>query len=121
MPGFEAPVTLVYSARNRSASIRIPIAVGSSEKARRIEFRTPDASSCPYLAFAAMLMAGLDGVQKKTDPGEPADFDLYEASEEQLSKLKKVPESLDRVLEALGGSSVFLQVGNVFEKDFIDS
>ncbi|MCB1307950.1 MAG: type I glutamate--ammonia ligase [Leptospiraceae bacterium] len=121
VPGFEAPVTLVYSARNRSASIRIPIAVGSSEKARRIEFRTPDASSCPYLAFAAMLMAGLDGVQKKTDPGEPADFDLYEASEEQLSKLKKVPESLDRVLEALGGSSEFLQVGNVFEKDFIDS
>lgn len=118
VPGFEAPVTLVYSARNRSASIRIPIAV-NSDKARRIEFRTPDASSCPYLAFSAMIMAGLDGVQNKIDPGPPADFDLYEASEEQLSKIQAVPENLGKVLEALKGDHSFLAPS--FDADMIEA
>ncbi len=120
VPGFEAPVTLVYSARNRSASIRIPIAV-NSDKARRIEFRTADASSCSYLAFAAMIMAGLDGVQKKIDPGPPADFDLYEASEEQMANIKQVPTSLKEVLEELGKDNDFLSQGNVFTKDMLEA
>lgn len=120
VPGFEAPVNLVYSARNRSASIRIPVAV-TGEKARRIEFRTPDAAANPYLAFAAMLMAGLDGVQKKIDPGAPADFDLYEATEEQLKNLKAVPANLTKVLDSLEEDNDWLTQGGVFDKDFIDS
>ena len=120
VPGFEAPVNLVYSARNRSAAIRIPVAV-QGDKARRIEFRTPDASSCPYLAFAAMIMAGLDGVQKKTDPGEPADFDLYSATPEQKKNLKAVPANLTKVLDALEQDNDFLKQGDVFDKDFIDN
>ena len=117
-PGFEAPVNLVYSARNRSASIRIPVAV-SGPKARRIEFRTPDASSNPYLAFAAMLMAGLDGIKNKIDPGEPVDFDLYEATEEQKSRLNPVPANLTKVLDALEADHEFL--APAFDKDFIES
>ncbi len=120
VPGFEAPVTLTYSARNRSASIRIPVAV-KGDKARRIEFRTPDASSNPYLAFAAMVMAGLDGIKNKIDPGEPCDFDLYEASDEQLAKLKSVPPNLTKVLDALAEDNDFLQAGGVFTQDFIDA
>lgn len=121
VPGFEAPVNLVYSARNRSASIRIPVAVADSPKARRIEFRTPDATANPYLAFAAMIMAGLDGVQKKTDPGAPADFDLYEASPEELKDLKAVPHNLTKVIDALEEDNEWLKKGDVFDQDFIDN
>ncbi len=120
VPGFEAPVNLVYSARNRSASIRIPIAV-KGDKARRIEFRTPDASSCVYLAFAGMMMAGIDGVKKKINPGPPADFDLYEATPEQKAQLKAVPASLGEVLDSLEKSSDFLTQGDVFEKDLLEA
>lgn len=119
VPGFEAPTTLVYSARNRSASIRIPIAVKNSEKARRIEFRTPDASACAYLAFAAMILAGLDGVQKKIDPGPPADSDLYELTDEQKANLKMVPTSLEKVLDALSDDHAFLEKG--FSKDMVEA
>ena len=120
VPGFEAPIFKVYSARNRSAAVRIPIAV-TGDKARRIEFRTPDASSCVYTAFAAMLMAGLDGVKKKSDPGKPADFDLYEATPEQKAQLKSIPHDLGRVLEALQADSAWATEGGVFTPDFLDS
>jgi glutamine synthetase len=121
VPGYEAPVNLVYSARNRSAAIRIPMAV-RGDKAKRIEFRTPDASSCPYLAFAAMIMAGVDGIVKKTNPGEPADFNLYEATDEEKEyvRSKAVPQNLSRVLDALESNAGFLTAGGVFDKDFID-
>jgi glutamine synthetase len=120
VPGFEAPVNLVYSQRNRSASVRIPIAV-TGEKARRLEFRTPDPACNPYLAFAAMIMAGLDGIKKKTDPGEPADYNLYDASPEQLAKIKAVPANLTKVLDALESDYSWLTEGNVFDQDFIDN
>ncbi len=120
VPGFEAPVNLVYSARNRSASIRIPVAV-KGDKARRIEFRTPDASCCPYLAFAAMLMAGIGGVQKKTDPGKPTDYDLYSATPEQKASLRMVPANLTKVLDSLEENNDFLKAGNVFDDDFIEN
>ena len=121
VPGFEAPVNLVYSARNRSASIRIPIAVSASEKAKRIEFRTPDASCCPYIAFAAMIMAGLDGIQSKIDPGGPADFNLYDATPEQKAKLKSVPPNLTKVLDALEADHSWLTKGGVFDEDYISN
>lgn len=120
VPGFEAPVSLVYSGRNRSAAIRIPIAV-TGEKARRIEFRTPDAASNPYLAFAAMIMAGLDGVENKIDPGKPADFNLYDASPEQLKDIKAVPANLTKVIDALQENHAWLTKGDVFDQDFIDN
>lgn len=118
VPGFEAPVNLVYSARNRSASIRIPVAV-HGDKARRIEFRTADASSCPYLAFAAMIMAGIDGIKNKTNPGEPADFNLYEATPEQQANMKRVPANLTKVLDALEENNTFLKPA--FDEDFIEN
>lgn len=120
VPGFEAPVNLVYSARNRSASVRIPVAV-QGDKARRIEFRTPDASCCSYLAFAAMIMAGLDGIQNKIDPGEPTDFDLYSATPEQKAKLRAVPANLTKVLDSLEQDKAFLKISNVFDDDFIEN
>jgi len=120
VPGFEAPVSLVYSQRNRSAAIRIPIAV-IGDKARRIEFRTPDPSANPYLAFAAMIMAGIDGVQKKTDPGKPADYNLYDASPEQLKEIKSVPANLTKVIDALENNHDWLTKGGVFDQDFIDN
>ncbi len=120
VPGFEAPVNLVYSARNRSAAIRVPIAV-TGDKSRRIEFRTPDASANPYIAFAAMLMAGLDGVQNKIDPGQPADKNLYELTPEEANKLRRVPANLTKVLDALEEDSSWLTKGNVFDQDFIDN
>ncbi|MES0489485.1 MAG: type I glutamate--ammonia ligase [Leptospirales bacterium] len=120
VPGFEAPVSLVYSQRNRSAAIRIPIAV-TGDKARRIEFRTPDPSANPYLAFAAMIMAGIDGVQKKTDPGKPADYNLYDASPEQLKDIKSVPANLTKVIDALENNHDWLTKGDVFDQDFIDN
>lgn len=120
VPGFEAPVNLVYSMRNRSAAVRIP-AYSTSEKAKRIEFRCPDTSANPYLCFAALLMAGLDGVKNKIEPGEPADFDLYEASKEELARIPSTPGSLGEVLNALEADHAFLLEGGVFTQDLIDT
>ncbi len=118
VPGFEAPVNLVYSARNRSAAIRIPVAV-TGDKARRIEFRTPDPACNPYTAFAAMLMAGLDGVTNKIDPGQPLEKNLYEATKEEQSTMNAVPSNLTKVLDALEEDHDWLTKGNVFTKDYI--
>lgn len=120
VPGYEAPVSLVYSARNRSAAIRIPVAV-KGDKARRIEFRTPDPSANPYLAFAAMILAGLDGIQNKIDPGEPADFNLYDVPEEKKKKIKAVPANLTKVLDALEQDQEWLLKSGAFDKDFLDN
>ena len=120
VPGYEAPVNLVYSARNRSACIRIPI-TGSNPKAKRIEFRCPDPSSNPYLAFAAMLMAGLDGIQNKIEPPKPVDKDLYELTGEEAAAIPQVPGSLDAVLDNLEKDNDFLTRGGVFTKDLIDT
>src|SRR5215211_2706661 len=120
VPGFEAPVNLVYSQRNRSAAIRIPV-YSKSEKSKRIEFRCPDTSANPYLTFAALLMAGLDGVKNQIDPGEPADFDLYDASPEELARIKSTPGSLSEVLCALEHDHDFLLEGGVFTEDLIET
>ncbi len=119
VPGFEAPVMLAYSARNRSASIRIPWV--SNPKARRIEVRFPDSSANPYLAFAAMLMAGLDGIQNKIHPGDPADKDLYDLEPEEAKHIPTVCHSLDMALEHLDKDREFLTRGGVFTNDVIDS
>ena len=118
VPGFEAPTILAYSARNRSASIRIPYAEG--DKAKRLEVRFPDAASNPYLAFSAMLMAGLDGIQNKIHPGDAIDFDLYEASEKQLKNLNTVATSLENALDSLQKDKAFLIEGGVFTDDQIE-
>jgi glutamine synthetase len=120
VPGYEAPVNLVYSQRNRSAAIRIPI-YSHSPKSKRIEYRPPDPSCNPYLAFAAILMAGLDGVAKRTDPGEPMDVDIFELPPEQAAKIKTVPGSLEKVLEELETDQEFLLKGGVFTKDIIET
>ncbi|MGV8912308.1 MAG: type I glutamate--ammonia ligase [Rhodoglobus sp.] len=120
VPGFEAPVNLVYSAGNRSASIRIPI-TGTNPKAKRIEFRAPDASGNPYLAFAAQLMAGLDGIKNKIEPHEPVDKDLYELPPEEARLIPQVPASLEEALVALEADHEFLMEGNVFTKDLIET
>ncbi|NUS55579.1 MAG: type I glutamate--ammonia ligase, partial [Streptomycetaceae bacterium] len=120
VPGFEAPVNLVYSQRNRSACIRIPI-TGSNPKAKRIEFRVPDPSSNPYLAFSAMLMAGLDGVKNKIEPLEPVDKDLYELAPEEHSAVPQVPGSLPEVLNALEDDHEYLLEGGVFTQDLIET
>ncbi|MFE6872201.1 type I glutamate--ammonia ligase [Kitasatospora sp. NPDC057692] len=120
VPGFEAPVNLVYSQRNRSAAIRIPI-TGSNAKAKRIEFRAPDPSSNPYLAFSAMLMAGLDGIKNKIEPLEPVDKDLYELAPEDHANVPQVPASLPAVLEALEADHEYLLAGNVFTPDLIET
>jgi len=114
VPGYEAPVNLAYSSRNRSACIRIPM-YSDSPKAKRIEFRCPDASANPYLAFSAMLMAGLDGIERGLDPGDPADFDLFEDDH----GVAKVPGSLDAALDALEADNAFLTKGGVFGEDVI--
>jgi glutamine synthetase len=119
-PGFEAPVNLAYSARNRSAAIRIPM-FSSSPKAKRIEFRTPDPSCNPYLGFAAMLLAGLDGVEKRIHPGEPLDKDIYALSPEELKEVPSVPYSLDEALASLRKDHDFLLKGDVFTPDVIDT
>ena len=119
VPGFEAPVKLAYSARNRSASIRIPYV--QSDKARRIEVRFPDPMANSYLAFAAMLMAGLDGVQNKIHPGEPSDKNLYDLSPEEDAKIPTVCSSLDQALEYLDKDREFLTRGGVFSNDMIDA
>jgi glutamine synthetase len=119
VPGFEAPVMLAYSARNRSASIRIPFV--SSPKARRIEVRFPDPTANPYLAFASMLMAGLDGIQNKIHPGEAMDKDLYDLPPEEEAEIPKVCASFDEALDALSADRAFLTAGGVFTDDTIDA
>ena len=119
VPGFEAPVMLAYSARNRSASIRIPFV--SNPKARRIEVRFPDPTANPYLAFTAMLMAGLDGIQNKIHPGDPADKDLYDLPAEEALAIPTVASSLDQALAALDADREFLIAGNVMDNDMIDA
>jgi glutamine synthetase len=119
VPGFEAPVNLAYSSRNRSAAVRIPM-YSPSPKAKRIEVRFPDPSCNAYLAFAAMMMAGLDGIENRIDPGEPLDKDIYELSPAELSKVPSVPGSLEGALHALENDHEFLTKGDVFTPDAID-
>jgi glutamine synthetase len=120
VPGYEAPVNLVYSQRNRSACIRIPI-TGANPKAKRLEFRCPDPSSNPYLAFSAMLMAGLDGIKNKIEPAAPVDKDLYELPPDELANVAQVPGSLDKVIDALEADHDFLLEGGVFTSDLIET
>jgi glutamine synthetase len=120
VPGYEAPVNLVYSQRNRSASCRIPIG-NKSPRAKRVEFRCPDSTSNPYLAFSAMLLAGLDGIQQRIEPPEPMDKDLYDLPPEELADVPQVPGSLEKVLDALETDHEFLQAGDVFTDDLIET
>jgi glutamine synthetase len=120
VPGYEAPVNLAYSSRNRSAAIRIPM-YSPSPKAKRVEVRFPDCSCNGYLAFSAMLMAGLDGVQNKLDPGQPLDKDIYELGPEELKGVPSVPGSLDAALTALENDHEFLLKGDVFTSDAIET
>jgi glutamine synthetase len=119
VPGFEAPVNLAYSSRNRSAAVRIPM-YSASPKAKRIEFRTPDPSCNGYLAFSAMLMAVLDGIQNKIDPGEPLDKNIYDLPPEELAEIPSAPGSLDASLTALAEDHAFMLKGDVFTQDVID-
>ena len=118
MPGYEAPVNLAYSQRNRSASCRIPM-YSPSPKAKRIEFRCPDPSCNPYLSFATLMMAALDGIQNKIHPGEPLDKDIYDLAPEELAKVPKTPGSLAESLDALAKDHEFLLRGDVFTEDVI--
>ena len=120
VPGFEAPVNLAYSKRNRSAACRIPV-YSTSPKSKRIEFRCPDPSTNPYLCFPALLMAGLDGIQNKIDPGEPLEKDLYDLEPEEAEKIKSTPGSLGEVLNALEQDHGFLLKGDVFTQDLIET
>jgi glutamine synthetase len=120
VPGFEAPVNLAYSSRNRSASIRIPVS-GPSPKAKRLEFRCPDPTTNPYIAFAAMLMAGLDGIQSKASPGQPLDKDIYALSPEELRDIPKAPGSLEEAINNLKKNHAYLLKGDVFTKDVVDT
>jgi glutamine synthetase len=120
VPGYEAPVNLVYSQRNRSAACRIPL-YSKSPRAKRVEFRCPDPSANPYLAFSAMLMAGLDGIRNRIEPPEPMDKDLYDLPPEQLAAVPQVPGSLDEVLKALVRDADYLLAGDVFTPDLIDT
>ena len=119
VPGFEAPVNLAYSSRNRSAAVRLPM-YSASPKAKRIEFRTPDPSCNGYLAFSAILMAVIDGIQNKIDPGDPLDKDIYNLPPEELAEIPSAPGSLDEALEALKADQEFLLKGDVFTRDAID-
>ncbi|MEZ5428537.1 MAG: type I glutamate--ammonia ligase [Pyrinomonadaceae bacterium] len=119
VPGFEAPVNLAYSARNRSAAVRIPM-FSQSPKAKRLEFRPPDPSCNPYLTFAALLMAGLDGIQNRIDPGEPLDKDIYDLSPEELKDVPSLPGSLEQALNALENDNEFLLKGDVFTPHMIE-
>ena len=120
VPGFEAPVNLAYSQRNRSAAIRIPM-YSPSPKAKRLEFRCPDPSCNPYLSFSAILMAAIDGIQNKIDPGKPLDNDIYELSPEELKSVPQAPRSLEAALEALDKDHEFLFRGDVFTPDVIET
>jgi glutamine synthetase len=119
VPGFEAPVNLAYSARNRSAAVRIPM-FSPSPKAKRLEFRPPDPSCNPYITFAALLMAGLDGIQNRIDPGDPLDKDIYDLPPEELANVPSLPGSLDEALVALEKDHEFLLKGDVFTKKMIE-
>jgi glutamine synthetase len=118
VPGFEAPVRLAYSSRNRSAAIRIPV-YSDSPAAKRVEFRCPDPSSNAYLAFSAILMAALDGIQNRIDPGEPLDKDIYDLPPEELANVPQTPGSLALALDALEADHDFLLRGDVFTEDVI--
>lgn len=120
VPGYEAPVNLVYSMRNRSAAVRIPM-YSSSPKAKRIEFRPPDPSCNPYLAFAAMLLAGLDGIKNKIYPGEPLDKDIFDLPAEEAKEIRSVPASLEEALKCLQDDHEFLLQGGVFDKDLLET
>ncbi len=120
VPGFEAPISLVYSSRNRSASVRIPI-TGANPKAKRVETRFPDPSANPYLAFAALMLAGLDGVQNKTEPAAPIDKDIYELPPDEMAEIDQVPTSLGAVLDALEADHEYLTAGGVFTDDLIET
>jgi glutamine synthetase len=120
VPGYEAPINLVHSQRNRSACVRIPMYT-SNPKAKRIEYRCPDPSANAYLCLAAMLMAGLDGIKNRIKPGDPVDRDIYHLDPEAAAKVKQVPGSLEEVLNALEQDHDFLLQGNVFTKDLIET
>ena len=120
VPGYEAPVNLVYSQRNRSAAVRIPL-YSQSPKAKRVEFRCPDPSANPYLAFAAMLMAGLDGIGSRIEPPDPVDKDLYDLPPEEMARVPQVPGSLEESLAALEADHDFLLPGGVFTDDLIET
>ena len=120
VPGYEAPISLVYSSRNRSASVRIPI-TGSNPKAKRVETRFPDPSANPYLAFAALMLAGVDGIKNKIEPAAPIDKDIYELPPDEMAEIEQVPTSLGAVLDALEADHDFLTVGNVFTPDLIET
>jgi len=120
VPGYEAPIKLVYSQRNRSAAVRIPIG-GKTPASKRLEFRTPDPSCNPYLAFAAMLQAGIDGIKNKIEPPEPVDKDLYDLPPEEQASVKQVPGSLEEVLNELEKDHMWLLEGGVFTQDVIDT
>ncbi len=118
VPGFEAPVNLAYSQRNRSAAIRIPVTSGKSE-AKRVEFRCPDSTGNPYLTLAAILMAGLDGIENRVHPGEPLDKNIYDMPPEELAHVKKTPPDFGAALDALEAGHEFLLKGDVFTEDVI--
>jgi glutamine synthetase len=120
VPGYEAPINLVYSKRNRSACVRIPV-YSTSPKQKRIEFRSPDPSSNPYLAFAALLMAGIDGIQNRIEPPDPLDKDIYELDPEEKAHIANVPASLAESLAALEADHEFLLEGGVFTEDVIET
>jgi glutamine synthetase len=120
VPGYEAPVNLAYSRRNRSAAVRIPM-YSSSPKAKRVEYRPPDPSANPYLAFAALLMAGLDGIVNKVDPGEPLDKDIYDLAPEELRSVPSMPASLDEALQCLEDDHQFLLKGDVFTEELLET
>ena len=120
VPGFEAPVLLAYSARNRSASIRVPYIQGGNPRAYRVEVRVPDSTGNPYLTFAAMLMAGLDGIKNELHPGDSFDKDLYDLPPEELEGVPTVASSLEQALDALDQDRDFLKAGDVFSDAAID-
>ena len=120
VPGYEAPINLVYSQRNRSACVRIPV-TGTSPKAKRLEFRCPDSSGNPYLSFAAMMMAGLDGIKNKIEPQAPVDKDLYELPPDEAASIPQAPTSLSAVIDRLEGDHDYLTEGGVFTPDLIET
>ena len=120
VPGYEAPINLIYSQRNRSACVRIPM-YSKSEKAKRVEYRSPDAAANPYLAFPAMMMAGLDGIENRIEPPEPIDLDLYDLEPEQAVEVKHTPQDLTEALDALEADHDFLLKGDVFTPDLIQT
>ncbi|MBD0323865.1 MAG: type I glutamate--ammonia ligase, partial [Aldersonia sp.] len=120
VPGYEAPINLVYSGRNRSAAVRIPI-TGNNPKAKRLEFRAPDSSGNPYLSFAAQMLAGLDGIRNKIEPAAPIDKDLYELPPEEAKGIPQAPTSLSAVIDSLEADHEYLTEGGVFTEDLIET